>query len=147
MKFRHVSVVRVPMELVYDWWTSFSEEDGDEIGPLLSRRILLGQERELLIEDEYRYLNRRLVLKGRVRIEPTDSYMVEYNGKMLRLSLKYMFAPLVEGTQLVVLGEVKGKGWLRFLLPLLWPRIKREIVEGIEGNVERVESLFRSDSS
>ncbi|MFQ5837480.1 MAG: hypothetical protein ACE5HJ_01690 [Thermoplasmata archaeon] len=147
MRFRHVTVVHVPLDLAYGWWTSFSEEDGSEEGPLLSRRIPFRMERGLLIEDEYAYLNRRFTLKGRVKIRPPDSYWVEYYGEIVQVRLKYMFASVVEGTQLVVLGDVRGKGWLKAFLPLFWPRIKREMIAGIDSNVRMVEGLSQAHDS
>jgi signal peptidase I len=144
MRFRHVAVVRVPSETAYGWWTSFSDEDGDEGGPLVSRRVL-GQEGDrIVIEDEYLYLGRRLRLRGRVKLNPPDSYVVELDGHTVNIRLHYMFSPVVEGTQLVVIGDLRGKGFLRLALPLMWPRIRREIVAGIDGNARRVEALHES---
>ncbi len=147
MRFRLVFIVHVPQEQAYAWWTSFSDEDGNPEGPLLSRGIRLKGQNQLLLEDEYLYLGRRLRLRGSVRIEPPDSYTVDYEGRLLRVWLRYMFAPVAEGTQLVVLGEVRGNGWLRLLLPFLWMRIKREIAAGIESNVRRMEGPLEADTS
>jgi hypothetical protein len=144
MRFRHVAIVRVPVEAAYEWWTSFSDDDGEEGGPLISRHVLGREGNRILIEDVYEYLGRRLRLRGRVELRPPDSYVVELDGRSVNIRLHYMFSPVVEGTQLVVLGDLTGKGLLRLGLPLLWPRIRRELVAGIDTNARRVEATHAS---
>lgn len=142
MQFFHVSVVRVPVAEAYEWWTSFSEEDGSEEGPLLERRVLMASDQDFLVEDIYRYLGREITLPGAVELDPPHAYRIRYRGERLWADLRYMFNEIVEGTQLVVLGEVRGKGWLRLVVPLVWVRLRREIAAGIRENVRRVERLL-----
>lgn len=141
MRFRHVTVVRVPMETAYSWWTSFSDEDGEEGGPLVSRRVLGSQGNRILIEDVYVYIGWRLTLQGKVELRPPDAYTVELAGPTVDIRLHYLFSPVVEGTQLVVMGDVRGKGLLKLAIPLIWPRIRREMASGIDANVRKVEAL------
>lgn len=143
MKFKAVYVVRVPFAIAHAWWTSFSEEDGWEDAALKRRNVVQATEKGFLLEDTYRYLGREVTLRGRVDLQPPDAYTVRYRGAGFDIVLRYLFAEIVEGTQLVVLGEVRGRGWRRLLLPLVWFPLRREIVDSIQRNVARVERLHR----
>lgn len=125
--------VKVPMNVVFDWWTDLRPEDAKLVKPLKYRRVVKKEGEYILVEDVVRILGRSMRYDVKVTLKPPDMWIAEYSGRVADAVSTYRLTETPNGTKILYTSEVKPKGiFTRLASPLIKSLVRRVFEKEID---------------